>query len=357
MAEEDQASKTEQPTPRRLQQARGRGQVVQSQDLNVWASLAATSLLLATLVPWAAGRLMQLCLPFIERPEQMRVTVEAAQRSLLELLLDSGALAAPLQLALCALGVGVAVAQTGLLFAPQKLKPDFAHLSPMQGLKRILSLRGLFELTKSVLKFAIVAAAVAIVLHPALLSIEAMPTAPLSATLAQIDGLVVRMTAAVAAITALLAGGDYLYQRFSFMQQMRMSKHEVQEEHKQTEGDPHVKGRIRQLRKERARRRMMAAVPKATVVITNPTHYAVALAYDMGKMAAPKLVAKGIDAVALRIREVASKAGVPVFENPPLARTLHRSVEVDDEIPPEHYQAVAQVIGYVMRQRGGRQGT
>jgi flagellar biosynthetic protein FlhB len=133
------------------------------------------------------------------------------------------------------------------------------------------------------------------------------------------------------------------------MRQLRMTKQEVRDEHKHSEGDPHIKARIRRLRLERARKRMMAAVPNADVVITNPTHYAVALAYDMEAMNAPKLVAKGVDLVAKRIRDVATEHGVPIVENPPVARALYASVELDEEIPPEHYQAVAQVIGYVMR--------
>jgi flagellar biosynthetic protein FlhB len=145
---------------------------------------------------------------------------------------------------------------------------------------------------------------------------------------------------------------DYLHQRFQFLRSMRMSKQEVKEEYKQAEGDPHIKGRIRQLRAERARRRMMAAVPEASVVITNPTHFAVALEYDMQKSNAPRVVAKGTDLVALKIREVATASNVPIVENPPLARALHAAVDLDEEIPQEHYKAVAEVIGFVLRQQG-----
>jgi len=151
---------------------------------------------------------------------------------------------------------------------------------------------------------------------------------------------------------AVIAGLDYFWQRMQFMSRNRMSKQEIKEEYRQNEGDPHIKAKIRQLRHERSRKRMMAAVPKATVVIMNPTHFAVALKYESGKTAAPVCVAKGVDALALRIRAVAEENGVPVIENPPLARALHAAIEIDDPVPPEHFKAVAQVIGYVLRLQG-----
>ena len=149
-----------------------------------------------------------------------------------------------------------------------------------------------------------------------------------------------------------IAGLDYFWQRRRWLSRNRMSKQEMKEEFRQSEGDPAVKSKIRQLRQERARKRMMAAVPQATVVITNPTHYAVALKYESGKMAAPICVAKGVDALAFRIRAVAEENDVPVVENPPLARALYASIEVDEPVPPEHFKAVAQVIGYVFRLQG-----
>lgn len=166
--------------------------------------------------------------------------------------------------------------------------------------------------------------------------------------------LIVRIPIAALSVLAVLAGADYMVQRFRFLRRNRMSKQEVKEEFRRTEGDPAVKAKIRQLRNERARRRMMAEVPKATVVVTNPTHFAVALKYESGKMAAPVCVAKGVEALALRIREVAEENAVPVVENPPLARALYASVDIDEAIAPEHYKAVAQGIGYVMRLNGRR---
>jgi flagellar biosynthetic protein FlhB len=162
-------------------------------------------------------------------------------------------------------------------------------------------------------------------------------------------------TVAVMTVIALL---DFAYQKYTFMKEQKMTKQKVKDEHKhkQSEGDPQVKARIRQLRAQRARQRMMAEVPDADVVVTNPSHYAVALKYNMEEMPAPKLVAKGMDFVAFRIREVAEENDIPIIENPPLARALYASVELDEEIPPEHYKAVGEVIGYVMRLRGELQG-
>jgi flagellar biosynthetic protein FlhB len=164
--------------------------------------------------------------------------------------------------------------------------------------------------------------------------------------------LILRLLFGVLAVVTVLALFDYAYQRFAFMRSMRMSKQEVKEENKQAEGDPVIRARLRAIRMNRARKRMMAAVPKASVVITNPTHYAVALQYDMGDSGAPKVVAKGADLVAMKIREIAAEHDVPIVENPPLARALYAGVEIDREIPPEHYKAVAEIISYVFRLKG-----
>ena len=174
----------------------------------------------------------------------------------------------------------------------------------------------------------------------------------MAAILDKILNIAILISAGTIAVMTAIAALDFMFQKYQFTKQMRMSKQEVKDEHKQSEGDPQVKARIRALRQQRARERMMAAVPEADVVITNPTHYAVALKYDMEEMPAPKLIAKGIDTLAFRIREVAEEHDIPIVENPPLARALHASVELDEEIPPEHFVAVAEVIGYVMRMKG-----
>ena len=170
--------------------------------------------------------------------------------------------------------------------------------------------------------------------------------------LSYLHGLIGRLLIGVLAIITVIAALDFLYQKFEHLKQMRMSRQEIKDELKQTEGDPIIKQRLRQIRHDRARKRMMAAVPEASVVITNPTHFAVALKYEMDEMSAPVLIAKGVDHLAYRIREIAREAGIPIVENPPLAQALHAGVEVDDVIPPEHYKAVAEIIGYVFRLKG-----
>jgi flagellar biosynthesis protein FlhB len=182
--------------------------------------------------------------------------------------------------------------------------------------------------------------------------LEAIMSQSPGAIAGDMDHLLFKVLIAALAALGVIGGADYFFQRMRFLQRNRMSKQELKEEFKQNEGDPHIKSRIRQIRQERSRKRMMARVPEATVVIMNPTHYAVALLYQSGKTAAPVCVAKGVDALALRIRAVAEENDVPVVENPPLARALHATVEIDDPVPPEHYKAVAQVIGYVMRLKG-----
>jgi flagellar biosynthetic protein FlhB len=231
----------------------------------------------------------------------------------------------------------------------EKIRPDLSKLSLLKGAKRLFGLDALVNLIKGILKIAAVTIAIALAIWPD----RARQATSLSMDPMSLIGLLMALTLKVLLasliVLAAIAAFDYFYQRTRFMQRHRMSRQELKDEMKQSEGDPVVKARIRQLRYERLRRRMMAAVPEATVIITNPTHYAVALKYESGKTGAPICVAKGVDGLALKIREIATEHDVPIVENPPLARALYASVELDDEISAEHYKAVAQVIGYVMR--------
>jgi flagellar biosynthetic protein FlhB len=211
---------------------------------------------------------------------------------------------------------------------------------------------GLANLVKGFLKLGVVGAALWTVLWPERGRLESVMGEAPADVAGDMMHLLIRILIAALVAMAVLAAADYGFAYFQFMKRNRMSKQEIKDEFKQTEGDPTVKAKIKQVRQERARRRMMAAVPEATVIIANPTHFAVALKYESGEMAAPVCVAKGVDALALRIRAVAEEHEVPVVENPPLARALYASVEIDEAVPPEHYKAVAQVIGYVMRLTG-----
>ncbi|HSO43176.1 MAG TPA: flagellar type III secretion system protein FlhB, partial [Rhodospirillales bacterium] len=241
------------------------------------------------------------------------------------------------------------VGQTGLIWAPSRISPQLSRLSLASGAKRLFSLRAFIEFAKGLLKLAAVGTICVILGRSLVEDMALLPAVPTAGLLGRVRDVAVWLVAGTLGVLTLIAGLDVTFQRLSFLKQLRMTKQELRDEIKQSEGDPHIKARIRRLRNERARTRMMAEVPKAAVVITNPTHFAVALAYDMSAMAAPKVVAKGVDTMARRIREVAEENEVPIVENPPLARALYAAVDLNEEIPMEHYQAVAQVIGYVMR--------
>jgi flagellar biosynthetic protein FlhB len=268
------------------------------------------------------------------------------------LLLQLGLVLGPLfgAMAMAALAGHVLQARPG--FSPGKLAPDLSKVSPMAGFQRLFGLDGWMNLLKGLLKIAIVGMAVWTQVWPARGMLEAILGQTPGGVVADMGHLLFKVLMAALAALAVIAMADYFLQHVQFMKRNRMSKQEIKEEYRQNEGDPHIKAKIRQLRQERAKRRMMAKVPGATVVLMNPTHYAVALQYESGKMAAPICVAKGVDAIALKIRAIAEDHDVPVVENPPLARALHASVEIDEPVPPEHYKAVAQVIGYVLRLQG-----
>jgi flagellar biosynthesis protein FlhB len=251
-----------------------------------------------------------------------------------------------------AAGLAGHVLQSRPGFSFDKIVPDFSKVSPLAGFKRMFGVEGWMNLLKGLAKIAVVGVAIWTQLWPERGGLEAILSQSTAAVIGDMSHLLFKVLMASLSALGVIAGLDYFWQRMRFMARNRMSKQEIKEEYRQNEGDPAIKAKIRQLRHERSRKRMMAAVPQATVVIMNPTHFAVALKYESGKMVAPVCVAKGVDALALRIRAVAEDNDVAVVENPPLARALYAAVEVDDPVPPEHFKAVAQVIGYVMRLQG-----
>ncbi|HEY3846869.1 MAG TPA: flagellar type III secretion system protein FlhB [Acetobacteraceae bacterium] len=346
MAEDTpQEDRTEAATPRRLQRAREEGRAPVSREVHNFAGLAAVTLVMA----WGTGSTAQGLAarlsaflahagePGMAGPHAVDLACTALLRA-----------AAPFVLAALLAGAAASLLQTGFIINGSALQPDLGRISPRAGLRRLLGRDNLVEAGKSLAKIAVMAFALWRVLRD---DLPALMQAPLWAPQVLLERTlppVMHMLFVVLAVQAAIAGFDLFWVRLRHAQQLRMSKEDVREEHRETDGDPKIKARIRQIRTQRARKRMLAAVPQATVVITNPTHYAVALAYDRAKNAAPRVVAKGIDSLAARIREVAEANKVPLVANPPLAHALYR-VEVDTEIPAEHYQAVAEIIAYVWR--------
>ncbi len=353
MAEEDDAQKTEEPSSRKLTKAKDQGQTATSQEIKSWGILLGATFALFLMVPIMAEQVRTLGIQFIEQPHNIDVGLEHLRGVLLEVSIALLWILGPMMGLLMLMAVVSSVAQSGLIWAPSKLAPDPSKISPLKGLKRMFSLRTIVEFVKGILKLMLVTLVAAGLALPLFDDLTLIPLIEFVSTMDRLHAVAIRIAVGSLIVMSIIAAFDYVYQKYAFIQQMRMTKQEVKDEHKQSEGDPHVKARIRQVRAERARQRMMSAVPEADVVVTNPTHFAVALAYKMEDMQAPRVVAKGADYIALKIREIAEDNDVPLVENPPLARALFAAVEVDEEIPMEHYQAVAEVIGFVMRQRGG----
>lgn len=346
----DQSEKTEDPTQKRLQDALERGDVVKSQEVSTWFVIAGGTLVVAAFSGPMVTGLATSFRGLIANAHR----VEFDRGGLMGLIDKLGvetlvATAVPvLVLALAAIAGNMV--QHRLVWSAEQLKPKLSKISPIAGAKRLFSKIALFNFAKGLVKLAVIGAIMVWLMWPERHRLDTIVATDPAGVLALTETLSIKLLAATAAVLALIAGLDYLFQYRQWFERQKMSLREMKEEFKQTEGDPVIRSKLRQVRQNRMRKRMMAAVPKASVVITNPTHYAVALQYERG-MNAPLCVAKGIDSLALKIREIAREHGIPVVENPPLARALHGSVAIDGEVKPEHYKAVAEVIGYVMRLR------
>ncbi len=353
MAEDqDKAQQTEEPTAKRLEQARENGDVVKSTEVTTFILLGGGTLAIAMFGKYTAVGLAHTLSLFIERPEAMQVD-GAGLAAMMRLLLPQIAFTlGPFFAVMILAGLAGQVLQARPSIAFDKIVPDFSKVSPLAGFKRLFGAESWMNLVKGLIKIAIVGLAIWTQLWPERGTLDSILNQSTAAVAGDMAHLLFKVLMAALASLAVIAGLDYFWQRMRWLSRNRMSKQEIKEEYRQNEGDPTIKAKIRQLRHERSRKRMMAAVPNATVVVMNPTHYAVALQYESGKMAAPVCVAKGVDALALRIRAVAEEHDVPVVENPPLARALYAAIEIDEPVPAEHFKAVAQVIGYVFRLQG-----
>ncbi|MDP1867788.1 MAG: flagellar biosynthesis protein FlhB [Bradyrhizobium sp.] len=353
--ENDSSDKTEDPTQKRLDEAHEKGDVAKSQEVNTWFVLAGATLVLSSFHGSIGGGILAPLRNLVANSWMIR-TDGAGLMALTQSLGYSmmAALGVPfLMFALAAIAGNMV--QHRMVWSGESLKPKFNKISPGAGFKRIFGKQGLANFIKGLFKVIALGAVMTAVLWPERHRLEAMVRFDVSSIMVVSTNLTLQLMGAVVAMLAVVAIGDFFFQYRTWFEKQKMSLQDMKMEYKQSEGDPHIKGKLRQLRQQRMKKRMMAAVPQASVIITNPTHYAVALRYERG-MPAPICVAKGIDTLALKIREIAGKHDIPIVENVPLARALHATVEVDGEIPVEHYHAVAEVIGYVMGLRRGLSG-
>jgi flagellar biosynthetic protein FlhB len=353
--EDDTADKTEDPTQKRLDDAHERGDVAKSQEINTWFVIAGATLVLSSFSGSIGGGILVPMRNLIANSWMVHVDgpgLLALTQSLEYAVL--AALGVPLlMLALAAIAGNLV--QHRLVWSGESLKPKLSKLSLIAGANRVFGKQAAANFAKGLVKVLALGTLMTVVLWPERHRLEAMMQFDPAAVLGVTTTLTLHLMGAVVAALAIVAIADYLFQYRQWFERQKMSLQEIKEEFKQTEGNPQIKSRIRQLRQASMKKRMMAAVPKASVVITNPTHYSVALSYERG-MSAPICVAKGVDMIAFKIREVAKEHDIPIVENVPLARALYATVEIDDEIPVEHYHAVAEIIGYVMGLRRGLSG-
>ncbi len=354
MAEESDLEKTEEPTGRRIEQAREKGQVPHSRELGTFLVLITAAAFVWMMGGWFVQRSMVIMRDAFIVDAQLAREPALMVPHFASVFGDALFLIAPL------LGVLVLAAMlppfflNAWVFAPNALMPDPKRLNPIAGIGRMFSWNSLMELGKAVLKAVLVGGIAVLLIWSLRAEIFGLLTEPLESGLAHAGRLISFSFLILVATLALVVVADVPFQVWQYFHKLKMSKDEVKQEMKEMMGDPQVKGRIRSLQMQAARRRMMAAVPQANVVVTNPTHFAVALSYQTG-MAAPRVVAKGMGAIALKIREVANESGVPILEAPPLARALHKHADLDAEIPSALYNAVAEVLAYVYQLVGWRQ--
>ena len=349
---DDSDDKTEDPTQKRLDDALAKGDVAKSQEVNTWFIIAGATLILSTFSGSIGGGILKPLRNLVANAGQLH-TDGAALLALSNTLGYAvlGAIGVPL-LMLAIAAVAGNMVQHRLVWSSESLTPKFSKISPGAGLKRILGKQAVANFAKGVFKLVALAAVMMAVLWPERHRLESFLMFDPSAILDVTTNLTLQLMGAVVAMLTAVAIADYFFQYRQWFERQKMSLQEIKDEFKQSEGDPHIKAKIRQLRQQRMKKRMMAAVPNASVIITNPTHYSIALSYDRG-MSAPICVAKGVDNVAFKIREVAKKHDIPIVENVTLARALYATVDIDEEIPVEHYHAVAEIIGYVMGLKNG----
>lgn len=350
MAEEDEngAEKTEDPSEKKLRDAQERGDVAKSQEVNTWFIMAASLIVIASFSANMASELVVSFAGIVEHSYSLPVDNGGLRKLwymigemlVMPLLLPLGILAAA--------GLLGNIIQHKPVFSTEPVMPKFSKVSPIAGFGRLFSSQSLLNFGKGLVKITLVSIILVAVIWPERDRLDLLVRTDVAQILPIVLELTLKLVGATFILFTVIAIVDYAYEKWKWLQKQKMTLKEVKDEHKAQEGDPQIKGRIRQIRLERARKRMMKAVPNASVIVTNPTHYSIALKYEKG-MNAPLVLAKGIYEVAFRIREVAKEHNIPLVENPPLARALYATVDIDQEVPSEHYRAVADVISYVMK--------
>lgn len=353
---EDKDNKTEKATPKRKDDARKKGQVAMSRDVVTAAILLGGVGLLGALMPLGVERLIEMVRHglslSVSQIARDGMTMEQVATIVIRSAITVLTLTLPIVGTILVIGSAASLAQTGLLWRSDGIRLEWSRINPLKGLSRLFSLRSVMELVKGLLKIAVITGVGLYVVRYDMLSVPGFMDFDLAAILGMTGWLALKIALAVCGMIVVLGGLDYFYQRYEWERDLRMSKQEIKEEHKSTEGDPLIKSRVRTAQRDLSRNRMMAAVKTADVVVTNPTHLAVALKYDATKMAAPFVVAKGAGLVAERIRELARHHGVPVVEHKFVARTIFKLVEIGKEIPADLYRAVAEILAFVYRARG-----
>lgn len=349
----DDSQKTEEPTGKKLEEARKKGQVPLSREVNNWLMILAATILIASSFNTMFSNLFTLLRAFIEKSYAAPDSISDMMNLFSLAFHDVFFIVGLAILGFLVVAVVGPLAQIGPLFAPDKIKMDIEKISPMKGFNRLFSMNSLVEFGKGLIKITLLGVVGFLIVRPYFNDLSHLIDVSFGTFLDELKSLILRLLTGIVVVLFIIAAADLFYQRYQHYKQMRMTRQEVKDEFKQSEGDPHVKGRLRQLRAEKARKRMMQNVPKADVVITNPTHYSIALQYDPETMDAPVCLAKGQDEIALKIREVAKEHDIMIVENPPLARALYAVVDIDEVIPPDQYKAVAEVISYVFRLRKG----
>jgi flagellar biosynthetic protein FlhB len=354
-SEGQDTEKSEDPTAKRIEDAIKRGDVAKSQEVNTWFLLLGATI---AFFMYGGVSASKLAIAFRDVLGNLHVATDQSlvMRAILRLFGQVMVAVGPVMAILFAAAIAGNAVQHRLLWTTEPLAPKLNRISMIAGAKRIFSKHALVQFAKGLLKLAIIGSVIYVIGSSEVERTGLLINGELTLSVGVTFTLALKIMAAVTAIMALVAAADYLWQRHEWYERQRMSVREVREEYKEQEGDPTIKAKLRQIRQSRSRKRMISQVPEASVVVMNPTHFAVALKYEQG-MGAPICVAKGQDNIALKIREIAYQHGVPVVQNPPLARALHKSVDVDQEIPVEHYKAVAELIGYVMKLRKSARNT